>query len=48
MTEFNNDVGVYVFSANWLTDVSFKYKWQARLFHWLLNASENHMGTRGY
>ncbi len=42
-------VGVYSPEGRWLTDVIFKYKWQARLFHLLLNASKTwHAGTRHY
>lgn len=40
-------VGLYN-KAHWVTDVEFKYRWQARLFHWILNKSFWHMGTRGY
>lgn len=40
-------VGVYD-EAHWLLNVHFKHKWQARLFHWLLNHSLFHNGTREY
>ena len=40
-------VGVYHF-GQFLTEVAFKRKWQAFLFHLLLNKSLNHAGTRDY
>lgn len=44
-----NHVGVYLASSHRRTDtVSFKWKWQAFLFHCLLNRSTSHMGTREY
>lgn len=42
-------VGVYYSSSGHRSDtVTFKYWWQAYLFHWLLNSSKSHMGTREY
>ena len=44
----SNWVTVYS-DHHFVTDVSFKWTWQARLFHILLNASDSeHAGTRGY
>lgn len=40
-------VGVY-FLGRFQSEVAFKRKWQARLFHLLLNRSLNHAGTRDY
>ena len=44
---YNRRVGVYHYGQHNFT-VSFKHKWQAYLFHLLLNASLNHAGTRDY
>lgn len=41
------EVSVY-HNGNWLTDVGFKWKWQAYLFHLLLNQSDEHAGVREY
>lgn len=41
-------VGVYGQEGHRTTTVSFKHKWQARLFHILLNRSTSHNGTREY
>lgn len=43
-----NEVGIYSESGHWLSTAQFQYKWQAYLFHLLLNASNSHNGTRGY
>lgn len=40
-------VGVY-FLGRFHSEVAFKRKWQALLFHLLLNKSLNHAGTRDY
>lgn len=40
-------VGVYD-AGHWVTDVFFRWKWQARRFHISLNRSINHAGTREY
>ena len=41
-------VGVYYESGHRSDTVTFKYWWQAYLFHLLLNASRSHNGTREY
>lgn len=48
MHPVNPKVGVYGREGHRATTVSFKRKWQAHLFHLLLNASMSHMGTREY
>ncbi|USH44527.1 hypothetical protein SEA_CASSITA_73 [Microbacterium phage Cassita] len=40
-------VALYV-EGHWLTDVGFKYKWQAWLFHAILNKSIDAAGVRHY
>lgn len=35
-------------TGTFLTDVAFKHKWQALLFHILLNKSLNNNGVRRY
>lgn len=41
-------VGVYGTDGHRQNTVGFKHKWQAHLFHLLLNASRSHNGTREY
>jgi hypothetical protein len=41
-------VGVYHEDGHWITSVSFKHVWQAKVFHWLVNASCFHNATREY
>jgi len=48
MTTTSNDVEIYFESGRWAITVSFTHKWQARLFHILLNNSKTHNGRRGY
>ncbi len=39
-------IGVY-HDHHWITTIAFRWRWQATLFHKLLNASlTEHMGTR--
>lgn len=47
MPLYSKHVGVYHYGQRTST-VSFKRKWQAKLFHLLLNRSLNHAGTREY
>lgn len=42
-----NEVSVYD-EGHWVTDVVFRYKWQARLFHLILNQSLHSAGVRNY
>lgn len=42
------NVGVYDRDGHRTDTVNFKYKWQALLFHLLLNRSNSHMGKREY
>lgn len=44
---YRNKVGLYQ-HGRYESTVAFKRKWQARLFHLLLNRSLNHAGTREY
>lgn len=42
-------IGVPVYEDHrWVTTVSFEYRWQAFLFHTLINKSLYHAGTRKY
>lgn len=43
-----NEVGIYSDSGQWLSTAEFSHKWQAYLFHLLLNVSQTHNGTRSY
>jgi hypothetical protein len=41
-------IGIYE-NHRWLSTIIFRYRWQATLFHMLLNASlSEHAGTRDY
>lgn len=35
-------------NGRWTSEVGFKYKWQALLFHLILNRSHEHAGVRKY
>lgn len=48
MHPVNPKVGIYGHEGHRATTVSFKWWWQAYLFHLLLNKSISHMGTREY
>lgn len=39
-------IGVYSEAGHWIGTVSFKHRWQATLFHALVNRSTTHNGTR--
>lgn len=41
-------VGIYSEMGRWIDTAIFRHKWQAYLFHWLLNSSTTHNGTREY
>lgn len=41
-------VGVYQLDGHRVNTISFKHRWQAYLFHIILNASISHNGTREY
>lgn len=43
----NAAVGVYR-NGEWFITVTFKRKWQARLFHFLLNQTDEWAGVRDY
>lgn len=43
-----NYVGVYYQYGHRSDTVGFRYKWQALLFHILLNLSKTHAGTKEY
>lgn len=44
--ENRTKIGVYVDSGHRITTVQFRWRWQALLFHVLLNASESgHSGS---
>lgn len=47
MARVMNEVDVYT-DGRWVTDVQFKRKWQAFLFHMILNRSLHSAGVRNY
>lgn len=38
-------IGIYQ-RHTWVTSVSFNHRWQATLFHFLVNRSIEHLGSR--
>lgn len=47
MKKSNPSVAVYK-DGRWMTTVIFNKTWKAYLFHWLLNMSWSHEGSREY
>ena len=41
-------ISVYNVNGHWAIDVVFPKSWQARVFHWVLNKSHSHLGSRAF